>query len=187
MNRLLLVVLALLLAALGWREAWRLADASQTISTQAGELQSKSQALAKSNSQLISLSILTETNNREQARLYAEAEQTSALLRQRQHRIEELKRENEDLRRWARPLRLLTLSGCGNVRHSPEVQLIVSGCPRVTPCRLEQAAPRTNGDLNALLDETEAAWAGCADKVDMIIACQERNSEQTTIPAPRPQ
>ncbi|HHL4994522.1 TPA: Rz-like lysis system protein LysB [Escherichia coli] len=27
--------------------------------------------------------------------------QTSALLRQRQRRIEELKRENEDLRRWA--------------------------------------------------------------------------------------
>ncbi|CAJ1253230.1 hypothetical protein JRT77AECX_JRT77AEC_01281 [Escherichia coli] len=100
MNRLLLVVLALLLAALGW-QTWRLADASQTISTQADELQSKSQALAKSNSQLISLSILTETNNREQARLYADAEQTSALLRQRQHRIEELKRENEDLRRWA--------------------------------------------------------------------------------------
>ena len=100
MNRLLLVVLALLLAALGW-QTWRLADASQTISTQADELRSKSQALAKSNSQLISLSILTETNNREQARLYAEAEQTSALLRQRQHRIEELKRENEDLRRWA--------------------------------------------------------------------------------------
>ena len=100
MNRLLLVVLALLLAALGW-QTWRLADASQTISTQADELQSKSQALANSNSQLISLSILTETNNREQARLYAEAEQTSVLLRQRQRRIEELKRENEDLRRWA--------------------------------------------------------------------------------------
>ena len=92
MNRLLLVVLALLLAALGW-QTWRLADASQTISTQADELRSKSQALAKSNSQLISLSILTETNNREQARLYAEAEQTSAQLRQRQRRIEELKRE----------------------------------------------------------------------------------------------
>ncbi|ENT2725887.1 Rz1-like lysis system protein LysC [Salmonella enterica] len=81
---------------------------------------------------------------------------------------------------------MLTLSGCGNVRYSPEVQLTVSGCPRVTPCRLEQAAPRTNGGLNALLDETEAAWAVCADKVDMIITCQERNSEQTTIPAPRP-
>ncbi|EOD2632469.1 Rz-like lysis system protein LysB [Escherichia coli] len=100
MNRLLLVLLALLLVALGW-QTWRLADASQTISTQADELQSKSQALAKSNSQLISLSILTETNNREQARLYAEAEQTSVLLRQRQRRIEELKRENEDLRHWA--------------------------------------------------------------------------------------
>ena len=82
---------------------------------------------------------------------------------------------------------LLTLSGCGNVRHSPEVQLTVSGCPRVTPCRLEQAAPRTNGDLNALLDETEVAWAVCADKVDMIIACQERNSEQTSVLTPRPE
>ena len=100
MNRLLLVVLALLLAALGW-QTWRLADASQTISTQADELQSKSQALAKSNSQLISLSILTETNSRAQTQLYAAAEETSALLRSRQRRIEELKRENEDLRRWA--------------------------------------------------------------------------------------
>lgn len=40
MNRLLLVVLALLLAALGWK-TWRLADASQTISTQADELEQK--------------------------------------------------------------------------------------------------------------------------------------------------
>ncbi|WP_234922143.1 Rz1-like lysis system protein LysC [Salmonella enterica] len=82
---------------------------------------------------------------------------------------------------------MLTLSGCGNVRHSPEVQLTVSGCPRVTPCRLEQAAPRTNGDLNALLDETEAAWAVCADKVDTIIACQERDSEQTAVLTQRPE
>ncbi|EFG3867447.1 hypothetical protein BOV71_10015 [Escherichia coli] len=67
------------------------------------------------------------------------------------------------------------------------MQLTVSGCPRVTPCRLEQAAPRTNGDLNAVLEVTEAAWAVCADKVNMIIACQDRNSEQTTIPASRPQ
>ncbi|HCI5847258.1 TPA: LysB family phage lysis regulatory protein [Klebsiella pneumoniae] len=55
----------------------------------------------KTNSQLIALSILSETNNREQARLYAAAESTNALLRSRQRRIEELKRENEDLRRWA--------------------------------------------------------------------------------------
>ncbi|MDO0558397.1 Rz1-like lysis system protein LysC [Escherichia coli] len=33
---------------------------------------------------------------------------------------------------------LLTLSGCENVRYSPEVQLTVSGCPRVTPCRLTE-------------------------------------------------
>ena len=180
MNRLLLGVLALLLAALGW-QTWRLADASQTISTQADELQSKSQALAKSNNQLISLSILTETNNREQARLYAEAEQTSVLLRQRQHRIEELKRENEDLRRWAdTPLP-------ADIIRLRERPTLTGGAAYRQPCRLGQAAPRTNGGLNALLDETEAAWAVCADKVDMIIACQERNSEQTTIPAPRPQ
>ena len=100
MNRLLLVVLALLLAALGWK-TWRLADASQTISTQAETLKKNKQELAKKNSQLISLSILTETNSRAQMQLYAAAEETSALLRSRQRRIEELKRENEDLRRWA--------------------------------------------------------------------------------------
>ncbi|WFW93008.1 Rz1-like lysis system protein LysC [Citrobacter freundii] len=81
----------------------------------------------------------------------------------------------------------MTLSGCANVRPSPEVQLTVNGCPGVTQCRLERSAPRSNGDLYAALDETEAAWAACADKVDMIIACQERNSEQAAIPAPRPQ
>ena len=46
MNRLLLVVLALLLAALGWK-TWRLADASQTISTQADELRSKKPGTGK--------------------------------------------------------------------------------------------------------------------------------------------
>lgn len=90
----------LALVALGW-QSWWLNSASHTIETQRAALKSKAHELTKKNSQLISLSILAETNNREQARLYAEAEQTSALLRQRQHRIEELKRENEDLRRWA--------------------------------------------------------------------------------------
>ncbi|EAQ2773407.1 LysB family phage lysis regulatory protein [Salmonella enterica] len=84
----------------GW-QSWRLNSASHTIETQLAALKSKAQELTKKNSQLIGLSILAETNNREQARLYAEAEQTSAQLRQRQRRIEELKRENEDLRRWA--------------------------------------------------------------------------------------
>lgn len=98
--RALVVVLALVLIALGW-QSWRLSNASDTIEAQGKELKSKAKELTKKNGQLIGLSILTETNNREQMRLYASAEQTSVLLRTRQRRIEELKRENEDLRRWA--------------------------------------------------------------------------------------
>lgn len=98
--RTLAIVLALVLAALGW-QSWRLNNASHTIETQGAALKSKSQELTKKNSQLIGLSILTETNSREQTRLYAAAEDTRSLLHQRQNRIEELKRENEDLRRWA--------------------------------------------------------------------------------------
>ncbi|WP_231562731.1 Rz1-like lysis system protein LysC [Cedecea neteri] len=82
---------------------------------------------------------------------------------------------------------MLTLSGCGSVQPSPEVQLTVSGCPKVTQCRLERSSPRSNGDLNAVLDETEAAWATCADKVDTIVSCQERNSEQAAVFTPRPE
>ncbi|WP_343867583.1 Rz1-like lysis system protein LysC [Tatumella terrea] len=76
---------------------------------------------------------------------------------------------------------MLTLPGCGSVRPSPEVRLTVNGCPEVTQCRLERSAPRSNGDLNTALNETEAAWAVCADKVDTIISCQERSSEQTAV------
>lgn len=100
MTRTLAIVLALVIAALGW-QSWRLNTARHTIETQGEALETKTQALAKKNSQLISLAILTETNSRAQMRLYAAAELTTALLRNRQHRIEELKRENEDLRRWA--------------------------------------------------------------------------------------
>ncbi|MED5740541.1 Rz-like lysis system protein LysB [Enterobacter hormaechei] len=100
MMRALAVVLALVLAALGW-QSWRLNNASHTIETQSKDLNSKNQELTKKNSQLIGLSILTETNSREQTRLYAAAEDTRSLLHQRQNRIEELKRENDDLRRWA--------------------------------------------------------------------------------------
>ncbi|EBV5748490.1 hypothetical protein R240_001728 [Salmonella enterica subsp. enterica serovar Inverness] len=67
------------------------------------------------------------------------------------------------------------------------MQLTVSGCPRVMQCRLDRSAPRSNGDLNQVLDETEAAWAVCADKVDTIIACQERDSEQAAVLTQRPE
>ncbi|HHT0069218.1 TPA: Rz-like lysis system protein LysB [Klebsiella pneumoniae] len=100
MTRTLAVILALALATLGW-QSWRLNEASHTIEQQDSDLKVKGERLAKTNSQLIALSILTETNNREQTRLYAAAESTNALLRSRQRRIEDLKRENEDLRRWA--------------------------------------------------------------------------------------
>ncbi|HDX8750882.1 TPA: LysB family phage lysis regulatory protein [Klebsiella michiganensis] len=100
MTRTLAVILVLALAALGW-QSWRLNEASHTIDQQSSDLKAKGEKLAKTNSQLIALSILTETSNREQTRLYAAAESTNALLRSRQRRIEELKRENEDLRRWA--------------------------------------------------------------------------------------
>ncbi|HEJ0287938.1 TPA: LysB family phage lysis regulatory protein [Klebsiella pneumoniae] len=100
MTRTLVIILALVLAALGW-QSWRMKEASQTIELQGQVLKTTGEKLAKTNSQLIALSILSETNNREQARLYAAAESTNALLRSRQRRIEELKRENEDLRRWA--------------------------------------------------------------------------------------
>ncbi|HBV4632715.1 TPA: hypothetical protein MDZ17_000551 [Klebsiella pneumoniae] len=52
---------------------------------------------------------------------------------------------------------------------------------------MEKSAARTNGDLLTALDEVEAAWSFCADKVDTIISCQERNSEQTSVPSPRPE
>lgn len=100
MTRALGIALALALAAQGW-QSWRLSHASHTIETQGKALKSQMQELTKKNSQLIGLSMLTETNRREQTRLYAAAEQTTALLRSRRHRAEELKRENEDLRRWA--------------------------------------------------------------------------------------
>ena len=100
MTKALAVILALVVLALGW-QSWRMKGASQTIERQGRDLKTTGEKLAKTNSQLIALSILSETNNREQARLYAAAESTNALLRSRQRRIEELKRENEDLRRWA--------------------------------------------------------------------------------------
>ncbi|MEN4769013.1 Rz1-like lysis system protein LysC [Duffyella gerundensis] len=81
----------------------------------------------------------------------------------------------------------MLLSGCASDRPSPEVSLTVSGCPRITRCHLPESDPHNNGDLNRLLDDTEAAWASCADKVDTIVNCQEKDDEQAAIPARRPE
>lgn len=86
MRRALAVVLALAPCGAGW-QSWRLNNASHTIETQGAELVAVNvEELTKKNSQLIGLSILTETNSREQTRFTA-AEQTTAPLRSRQHRI----------------------------------------------------------------------------------------------------
>lgn len=98
--RILAAVIALVLALLGW-QSWQLNKAQQTIELLGRDLEASKEKQARASSQLIALSVLTETNNREQARLYAAAEESTALLRQRQRRIEELKRENDDLRHWS--------------------------------------------------------------------------------------
>lgn len=98
--RILAAVVVLVLVLLGW-QSWQLSKARHTIELQGRDLEASKEKQARASSQLIALSILTETNNREQARLYAMAEESTALLRQRQRRIEGLKRENDDLRRWS--------------------------------------------------------------------------------------
>lgn len=82
-------------------QSWRLSDVRQKIDSQQAAIQDQGKKLTQKNSQLIALNILTQTNSRAQTNLYAAAENTNALLRQRQQKIEELKRENEELRRWA--------------------------------------------------------------------------------------
>ncbi|WP_206403601.1 Rz-like lysis system protein LysB [Erwinia billingiae] len=100
MIRLMGLVVVVLVTALGW-QSWRLNNASQTIETQVAELSSKKKALTQKNSQLIALNILTQTSSQAQTQLYAAAEKNNILLRDRQRLIEELKRENDELRSWA--------------------------------------------------------------------------------------
>lgn len=100
MMRPIVLIMSLLFVALGW-QSWRLNNASYTIESQGKELNSKKQALTQKNSQLIALNILTQTSSQAQTQLYAAAEKNNTLLRDRQRRIEELKRENDELRIWA--------------------------------------------------------------------------------------
>lgn len=100
MIRALAVALLALLAALAL-QSWRLSTAQSRLDMQAATIESQGKKLSQKNGQLIALNILTQTSNRAQTQLYAAAEQNGKLLRDRQRTIEELKRENEDLRRWA--------------------------------------------------------------------------------------
>lgn len=82
-------------------QSWRLINAGHTISTQQAVIADQGKKLSQKNGQLIALNIMTQTNSQAQTQLYAAVEQNGRLLRDRQRTIEELKRENEDLRRWA--------------------------------------------------------------------------------------
>nr|DAI72874.1 MAG TPA: lysis regulatory protein [Caudoviricetes sp.] len=99
MMRTLIVVSLMAIAVIGF-QTWRLNNAEQENDNQKHALTALEKKLDQKNSQLLALNILTQTNSREQVRLYAAAEKTNALLQTRQRRIEELTRENEEFRRW---------------------------------------------------------------------------------------
>ncbi|KAA6046819.1 LysB family phage lysis regulatory protein [Pantoea sp. Bo_7] len=98
--RVLVAVLLMAIAAM-CVQTWRLDRAEQQTRSQKNALTALEAKLNQKNSQLLALNILTQTNSREQTRLYAAAEATTALLHERQRHIEELTRENETYRRWA--------------------------------------------------------------------------------------
>lgn len=98
--RALIVISLIGIVAIGI-QTWRLDNAEQEKRRQKNVLAALEAKLNQKNSQLIALNILTQTNSREQTRLYAAVEETSALLQKRQRRIEELTRENEAFRRWS--------------------------------------------------------------------------------------
>lgn len=100
MMRALAVMFIALVIALGV-QSFRLSSAHTKIDTQQTTITEQGKKLAQKNGQLIALNILTQTSSRAQTQLYAAAEQNGTLLRNRQRTIEELKRENESLRRWA--------------------------------------------------------------------------------------
>ncbi|WP_419583481.1 Rz1-like lysis system protein LysC [Stutzerimonas stutzeri] len=72
---------------------------------------------------------------------------------------------------------LLLLAACTNVPPSPEPQVTVSGCPVVTRCTLDPAAPSSNGELSDDGDNLMASWGECAAKVDLIVDHNERGAQ----------
>lgn len=74
-------------------------------------------------------------------------------------------------------LSLMLLAACTNVLPSPEPQVIVSGCPVVTRCTLNPAAPIDNGELSDDSDYLLSAWAECAAQVDTVFEHNERGAQ----------
>lgn len=65
-------------------------------------------------------------------------------------------------------LSLALLAGCMSGPASLEQTTTVDGCPIVTPCTLNPAAPISNGDLSDDSDYLLSAWAECAAQVDAV-------------------
>lgn len=80
------------------------------------------------------------------------------------------------MRRGLLSLCLMLLAACTNAPPSPEPQVTVSGCPVVTRCTLDPAAPSSNGELSDDTDYLMAAWGECAAKVDTIVDHNERGA-----------
>lgn len=70
----------------------------------------------------------------------------------------------------------MLLAACTSAPPSPEPQVTVSGCPVVTRCTLDPAAPSSNGELSDDTDYLMAAWGECAAKVDIIVDHNERGA-----------
>jgi len=72
---------------------------------------------------------------------------------------------------------LMLLAACTNVPPSPEPQVTVSGCPVVTRCTLNPAAPADNGELSDDSDYLMSAWGECAAKVDLVVDHNQRSAQ----------
>lgn len=73
---------------------------------------------------------------------------------------------------------LLLLAGCTSAPPSPEPTVTVAGCPIVTRCSLDPAAPTSNGDLSDEADYLLGAWADCAAKVDALYDHNQKDLHQ---------
>ncbi|MGM0563684.1 MAG: Rz1-like lysis system protein LysC [Pseudomonadota bacterium] len=73
---------------------------------------------------------------------------------------------------------LIALSGCASGPQSAEPSPTVITCATPSPCQLSPSSPKTAGDLNVTLEQTEADWLRCAMKVDDIIQCHEKHAQE---------
>ena len=72
----------------------------------------------------------------------------------------------------------LLLSACASDLPLVAAPPIDNGCPRVVPCSLPPANPRSNEGLSQEIDQLEQAWHACAAQVDMVVECQQQQEQK---------